>query len=506
MHQGLRWIIGVLLLTLAAACARGEPGAPGSMQNEGDVVAITLLHLNDVYELTPVSGGAEGGLARVATLRKQLRKQNPNTYTILAGDLLNPSALSTATVDDRRLSGRQMVDVMNVLGLDYATFGNHEFDLKQEELTQRLGESKFTWFSSNVADANAQPLPKIPPNVVFTVKNEAGKQARIGLFGVTVNSNPATYITYRDPVEAAKEQVGALRDKVDVLIAVTHLNLEGDIQLVQQVPEIDVVVGGHEHENAQVWRGQDFTPILKADANARAVYVHHLRYDTKTKKLETEANLKRVTAEIPDDLEVAKAVDRWVKAAFAGFKAQGFDPEHVVTKTTEALDGREASVRNFPTRLTELVATGMVRAAPGTELAVFNAGSIRIDDVLPPGEVTEYDIIRTLPFGGIVLSAEIKGSLLQKVLDQGKANAGTGGYLQSANVTRSPEGNQWLINGGALDPARSYQVAINDFLVSGREIKLGFLTRDNPAVSKIADHGDIRKALISELQKTYGAR
>ncbi len=216
--------------------------------------------------------------------------------------------------------------------------------------------------------------------------------------------------------------------------------------------------------------------------------------------------MQRVTADIADDPAVAKVADRWVKAAFAGFKAQGFDPEHAVTKITEPLDGREASVRNFPTRLTELVATGMVHAAPGTELAIFNAGSIRIDDVLVPGEVTEYDIIRTLPFGGIVLSAEMKGNLLQKALDQGKANAGTGGYLQTANVTRSPDGNQWIINGVALDPTKSYQVAINDFLLSGREIKLDFLTRDNQAVSKIAEHGDIRKALISELQKTYGAR
>ncbi len=76
----------------------------------------------------------EGGLARVATLRANLRAENPNTFTVLAGDLLNPSALSTAMVDGQRLAGRQMVDVMNILGLDYATFGNHEFDLSQENL------------------------------------------------------------------------------------------------------------------------------------------------------------------------------------------------------------------------------------------------------------------------------------------------------------------------------------------------------------------------------------
>jgi 5'-nucleotidase len=151
--------------------------------------------------------------------------------------------------------------------------------------------------------------------------------------------------------------------------------------------------------------------------------------------------------------------------------------------------------------LTDLTAAGMLHAAPGAELAIFNSGSIRIDDVLPPGDVTEYDIIRTLPFGGTVLSAHMNGSLLQRTLDQGKANAGTGGFLQVANVARSPAGDQWLVSGAPLEPARSYQVAINDFLLSGREIKLDFLTRDNPEVSNVGEHGDIRKALIAELQR-----
>jgi 5'-nucleotidase len=70
-----------------------------------------------------------------------------------------------------------------------------------------------------------------------------------------------------------------------------------------------------------------------------------------------------------------------------------------------------------------------------------------------------------------------------------------------ANVTWSPGGDQWLVNGAPLDAARSYNVAINDFLLSGREIKLDFLTRDNPEVSNVSEHGDIRKGLIAELQR-----
>jgi len=63
--------------------------------------------------------------------------------------------------------------------------------------------------------------------------------------------------------------------------------------------------------------------------------------------------------------------------------------------------------------------------------------------------------------------------------------------------------DQWVINGTPLDPARTYQVAIIDFLLSGRETKLDFLTRDSPDVHVTGEHGDIRKALIAELQRAH---
>lgn len=490
-------VVLVVLLLVIGFLVFGRDSSPTSQRNDS-VVAVTLMQLNDVYELTPVSGGAEGGLARVATVENRLRKRNPNTFTILAGDLLNPSALSTATVDGGLLAGRQMVDVMNELGLDYATFGNHEFDLSQEDLTKRLAESKFKWFSSNVTDAAGQPFTGVPKNVVFTVENDVGKKVRIGMFGVTVSSNLAAYVKYEDPIGAAREQVAELRAKADVIIAVTHLPVQDDITLAQAVPGIDLILGGHEHENVEVYRGADFTPIHKADANARTVQIHDLRYDTKDKSLSINSRLRRITSSDADDPEVARRVDRWVNAAFEGFRSQGFEPERVVAKITEELDGRESSVRNRPTRLTEVIALSMVRAAPGTELAIYNSGSIRIDDVLPAGEVTEYDIIRTMPFGGTVLSLQMRGDLLKQVLDQGRARAGTGGYLQTANVTFT---DTWLINNAPLDPAKSYAVAINDYLLSGRG-DLAFLTRDNPGVSNVAEHGDVRKAFIAELEAT----
>lgn len=102
---------------------------------------------------------------------------------MLAGDLLSPSAVGTATVEGERLAGKQMIDVMNVLGLDYATFDNHEFDLNQEQLTRRLGESRFKWFSSNVTNASGQPLPNVPVNVVLTPGTTTARRCGSGCLG-----------------------------------------------------------------------------------------------------------------------------------------------------------------------------------------------------------------------------------------------------------------------------------------------------------------------------------
>jgi 5'-nucleotidase len=149
-------------------------------------------------------------------------------------------------------------------------------------------------------------------------------------------------------------------------------------------------------------------------------------------------------------------------------------------------------------------ASGSASAAePVAQAAVFNSGSIRIDDVLSPGPLTQYDVIRVLPFGGDIVLVEMKGSLLTKVLDQGLANQGTGGYLQKAGVTQA-EGGGWQIGGTPVDPAATYRVALTDFLLTGREANLGYLTPDNPDLEVIETLEDIRKAVITELERRYG--
>ena len=497
-------IVAVFVLLLWGCGPAGPPGgepAPVGTPPGEDLVPVTLVHLNDMYEITPVGGGRWGGPARVATLIDRLTKDNPDTFTLIAGDFLSPSALGTARVDGERLAGRQVVAVLNEMGLDYATFGNHEFDLDEDAFRARLGEARFGWFSSNVTQASGEPFEGVPTYRILEA-GEGDRVARIGLIGLTYDGIRPDYVDFTPVLETARRMVDRLRDSVDVLVAVTHLQVPQDVALAEEVPELDLILGGHDHENLLLRRGADLTPIHKADANVRTVWVHRLLIDPRSHEFEIESELVEIDESIPEDPETRAVVEEWLDLGFAGFREDGFDPGAVVTVTDEPLDGLESSVRFRSTRLTALIAAAMRRAIDGAEVALLNTGSVRIDDVIPPGPVTQYDVIRVLPFGGSVLEVRMTGEMLTRVLDRGEANRGQGGFLESVGVARTAE-DGWAVDGEPVQPDREYRLAVAAFLLTGREQGFDFLTRDAYGVTVVREGPDIRAALIAELRAVY---
>ena len=461
---------------------------------------VTILHINDVYEIDAIEGGRYGGLSRAATVLRRLEQTQAPVLMTLGGDYLSPSAIGTAIIDGQPLGGRQMVDVLNHVGLDWAVLGNHEFDVSEEALRARLAESRFRVVSSNVSNVNGQPFPGTVRSAIVPV-HAGGRAIRLGIIGLTIDSTRRPWVQYAPPVIAAREQIAQLQGKVDAVIALTHLSLAGDQALVTQVPGIDVVLGGHEHENWVLRRGPNFTPIVKADANVRTVAIVTLTFGRSNTRPTVAARFDVLDRTVPQDSEVQGIVQKWMSIALDAFRTSGFEPTRVVAIVPEPLDGRESVVRNQPGRLADLITAAFDREAGGVNVAILNAGSVRIDDVVQAGPVTEYDMLRILPFGGRVTRAALDGALLGSVLDAGLANRGTGGFLHARGATR--DGSQWMIAGKPLDVAARYTVATTDFLMSGGETNLGFLTRTNPAVHDVQDLRDVRFALIEELRAQF---
>lgn len=492
----MRRALTPLLLALLVA-----PPALLTAQARGATRSVTFIHFNDIYEITPMAGGTSGGLARLATLRATLARQYPNTVMDLAGDFLSPSAMGLAKVDGVRLAGRQMVSILNAVGLQWATLGNHEFDIRPEEFLARLSESKFSYVVSNVSDSNGTPFPHTQRHAIIRFGGRGGS-IRIGLIGLVIGDNQPAWTRFEDPIAVAQREVALLRDSVDAIVAITHLTLATDQRLVESVPEISLVLGGHEHENYEIRRGARFTPIVKADANVRSVAAVTLTFRQRGARPDVSVRLIPLDTTIRPDPRIARQVAVWVARADSAYIAAGLDPHARVTTLPAAFDGKEATVRVRPAPLAQMIAEALRTEVPGAEIGLMNSGSIRIDDVIPAGQLTQYDVIRILPFGGAVVGTTMSGSLLRRVLEQGEANRGTGGYLQFVGVER--EGDHWVVGGSPLDPTRQYRVASTDFLLTGAERGLGFLAPGNPELGPITPYRDIRKAVIDRLRRMYG--
>ena len=476
---------------------------------------VVFVQINDVYEISPVSGGKEGGMARVATLKKKYQASNPNTYLVMAGDFVSPSVYNSLVYQKKKIRGAQMVDAMNAAGVDLAIFGNHEFDLTEKELQDRINESNFNWVCSNTFHKNGQVIEpfrrtnvdrsiSFPQTYIMQVGDKDGTTAKIGFIGLTISSNPADYVSYKETLSTATTLYNQLKDSVDAVVAITHQSVQDDIELAKQLPNLAAILGGHEH--GMIFEKVGNVYITKAHANARSAYVVKLNIDKTNKTNSVVPELVKIDETIAIDSATNVVVQKWNKIAIDNYSSLGFDATKVVLDKGEVLDGRETESRTSSTALTKMISSAISFACPNADVNIFNSGSIRLDDVLTP-PITQYDILRTLPFGGGIVEVEMKGSLLVQIIQAGIKNRGSGGFLQYKPEVKEV-GSSYFLDNRPINLDNYYRVAITTFLFSGKENRLGFLTEKNPDIRKVYPSentknnptSDIRLAVIRYLE------
>ena len=452
--------------------------------------SFTILQINDVYEIVPLANGKEGGLARVATIRQQLKAQDPNTYMVLAGDFLSPSLIGTLKYKDPAggaeapIAGKHMTEVLNQVGVDLVTFGNHEFDISYSDLQQRINESKFDWINSNVHLVQGglrQPFTKtqsgqttiIPPCIIRTITYPDGQVVRVGIIGSTINFTKKDYISYDEELTTFKRIFDSIQNKCDVVLGLTHLSKRTDSTLATRVPGLHMIMGGHEHENMKVPAGN--INVVKADANVKSVYIHQISFTPATKQVSIQSTLKMVDESIPFDAATNQIVDKWMKRADTIMRKSGFIPEQKLMTATVPLDGRESMIRNDTTNYTNLISRSLLYAAPYVDAAMYNSGSLRLDDELV-GDITQYDVLRSLPYGGPMVIMPLSGLQIDSILSiSDSLNRGAGGYIQRANITKKK--GKWYIKGKRMKPQRIYCMLLPEFVAKGGEDNLKFLEK-----------------------------
>ncbi len=517
-----RLMLGLSLLLLFSCKVSQKTTPKTTLSKDDGVIEFTFLQLNDVYEIAPLEGGKVGGMARVATLYKQLKKENPNTFFVLAGDFLNPSLVGSMRHEGKRVKGRQMVEIMNACGVDLVVYGNHEFDVKEQELQERMNESDFDWLGTNVLQVKKDstvvggkylvPFQKekngikevIPETFTWQIQDADGTTLKIGILGASIDKNNPVYVVFQDYKAEATKAYLELQNKTDLVIGLTHLEINQDLALAAQLPNVPLLMGGHEHHHLQYKVGN--VSITKADANAKSAYVHWFKFDKKTGKHQLDSKLVEITDQIADDPTVKALVDKWTGILNDKLATVYPTPNEVIFESNKPLDGRDVSVRTQPTNLGKLFTAGFAAAAKKkVDLAIMNGGSIRLDDQLV-GKIQAIDIFRTMPFGGQVWEMDIKGTTLANILQIGLNDQyGKGGYLQTHNVRLDRENKTWMIGEKALNPNQTYHVAINDYLYTGsRSIGqiLQKLAVDKPSKGDLSDHRrDVRVAVIEYMKQ-----
>jgi 5'-nucleotidase len=421
-----------------------------------------VLAVSDVYTLEPVDRGRRGGLARLATLVRQVRAENPNTLFVFGGDTLSPSILSSV------LQGRHMIAAFNALGLDLATFGNHEFDFGPAVLVERMRESRFVWLSANVRDrASGRPFGGAERTRLVTLGGIG-----VGLFGLTMagtaqTSSPGPDVVFDEPLPAARAVADDLRHRgAQVVVAVTHQPMTDDRALAAGA-DVDLVVGGHEHEPLVAEERRAI--VVKPGSDARYLVRIDLWLTREGRLVERTWTFQEVSARVPPDPAMAALVDGYARETRQVLGA-------VVGRSTVPLEARASRLRTSETNLGNLV-SDVIRERMGAEVGLTNGGGIRSEQEFPPGPITRGDVLGFLPFSNVAVKLAMRGADLRLALEQGLSGLEreAGAFLQVSGLAltydpRRDPGRRVLtvsVNGVALDDARTYVVATNDYLLRG---------------------------------------
>ena len=427
------------------------------------------------------------------------------------------------------------------MGVDVATFGNHEFDGGYAEAirliygdgpiadaakaAQGIGKKKakagnaaalgaragwpgssFPWVSANVVDAKTKK-PVLPPYAIKTL--DGVKVAFVGavtkdLKNVT-SAKGIPNIVATDPAKAVNALVPELRAKgVKTIVVVVHEGGHADkdvpegvagpiVQLAKDLdPEVDVVMSGHSHqEYATTIAGKQ---VVQAGNYAKALAVVELDVNRRT------GDVVRSASRLVRNDERGIKPDPVVGGLVRAFEAKVAPRTQKVVGQLDAPLTRESSAAG-ESALGTFIADAQ-RAYAKADVGLMNRGGVRAD--LQQGPVTWGQLFSVQPFGNRVNTIELTGAELRAVLEEQFTDARTQ-VLQSSGITThvdmtKPVGSRivsvTMADGTPLDPAKTYKVAVNGFLIDGGD---GFTTFK--AGKKRADLGDDLAALVAHFAR-----
>ena len=395
-------------------------------------VQITILGTTDLHgNINPIDYYTDKpdnrGFAKVATLIRRVRKEQPNTLLIDSGDTIQGSPLASFHSRKNNVRTDPMMLVMSALNYDAMAVGNHEYNFGLKVLEKARGEAKFPWLSGNTYEKGTQRTHYKP----FIVKEVAG--VKIGILGLTTPGvpywdNPPNYagLEFREPVAEARKWVTVLRtqEKVDVVVIAMHMGLGEDlrtgeaspgqipheneaISIAKEVPGVDVIFMGHTHRDVP---SLYINGVLLTQANhwgrhlARAdLYLQKspAGWRVYAKSARTIPTDDRVEPD-PEVVKLAEPYDRQTQEWL----------ERVVAQTPQDLTAEEARFRD--TAILDLIQKVQLEAgkADVSMVASFNQQAR-----IAKGPVTVRDVAELYVYENTLVVLEVTGQQLKDALE-----------------------------------------------------------------------------------------
>ncbi|KAG4435346.1 hypothetical protein IFR05_009169 [Cadophora sp. M221] len=446
----------------------------------GDVSSppdLRLLHFNDVYHIDASSAEPVGGIARFKTLCNEYRdgekfKGRPDLLTFFSGDAFNPSLESSVT------KGSHMVPVLNGIGTDVACVGNHDLDFGVRQFRHLAGQCQFPWLLANVTDPALGDDVSLG-NAKKTHMLTSSNGIKIGVIGLverewldTINSLPPNLV-YKSVSAVAKELVPGLRAQgAEIIVAVTHQREPNDNKLAEKIPDglIDIVLGGHDHYyNHSIINS---THVLRSGSDFKQLsYIEARRQGTGSKKWDFRIIRRDTMSSIAEDTETLKLTEKLTTSLKAKLgKPLGY--------TMSPLDARFTTVRLKESNMGNFICD-LMRTHYGGDCCLIASGTIRGDQIYPPGVLKARDIMNCFPFEDPCVVLKVNGQAILDAIENSVSlyPALEGRFPQVSNIEFEfdPSGPansrvRWVnIAGQPLDKEKLYVLVTRGYMGRGKD-------------------------------------
>ncbi|KNC96618.1 uncharacterized protein SPPG_08200 [Spizellomyces punctatus DAOM BR117] len=434
----------------------------GTNVDSADTDKVTFLHFNDAYNI------GNNHLPRFAHALKRARDKYPSALTVFSGDAFSPS------VEAAVLKGRHMVPVLNELQVDIACYGNHDFDFGEEVLLELKRACNFPWLMSNVVDSTGRLLADAKEYMVVT--HQGCKLGFFALAGTDWSSNcqhlpPDVRIV--DPVVTAQRVCRLLRDeyRVDLVIALTHMRLLEDRTVVAGCKDIDLILGGHDHEY-MIDTTDKCVTIVKSGSDFCELSLVGLKLDSEMICI-LDVSVERIHSMSHPKDESMQAIIATIQ------KEMNAITDRELLYCDVELECRSVVGRTMETNMGNFLAD-ILRAYYSCDIAVVNSGSIRCNKIIHNGKLTVQDVFGILPFGNIFVVKRISGRDLLTALENSVGDSRMDGrFLQLSGlqiiVDLSRPEEQRIVSAfyytdglrEPVDPSKEYDVAMVNFIADG---------------------------------------